>query len=79
MALDLNILSVVTGAVDVEPELGMSRVRGLEKGVWCVKMRLNGIKLGYLRNPMPSVCDGLGLPSFCVASAIIGKSLDPNA
>lgn len=73
------MLFAVTGADDVEPKLGMCRVRGLEKGVWCVKMRLNGIKLCYLRNPMPMSCVGLGLPSFCDASAIIGKSLDPNA
>ena len=73
------MLFVVTGADDVEPEIGMCRVRGLGKAVWCVKMRLKCVKPCYLRKPMPSLSVGLGFSPFCVASAIIGKSLDPKA
>ena len=68
-------LYAVSSAVAVVPEFWMSGVRGLEKGVWCVKMRLNGIKLRYLRKPKPTFCVGLGSPSFVAASCMIGINL----
>ena len=73
------MLFAVTGADDVEPKLGMCRVMGLEKGVWCVKMRLNGIKLCYLRNPMPISLLTLAIGSLFVAFSSAGSNFDANA